>query len=234
MTGFEGSVKNSRPWPGEPIGWKRIQSWFLSIREFLSHSTSGVFQGGVRRIVQTTLIVFVAIAGLVGLGLLAINLYVQSPDTQLRLREIVSENLGYPVSVFRISFTPWSGFHLEDVSIQDPSVDYPIMKAQDLWIQCNYMPLFRRKLIVRQVILSGAEFRIPTAARPGSNEEAEEAPVGPADPSGGFRQRTSHQNGPGHWGWLDPEKARPRRMASQEIFGWRFGSLKFVTSRFIF
>ena len=149
----------------------------LSIRELLSNFITGVFQGGVKRIVQPVLIVVVTIAGLVGLGLLAINLYVQSPDTQLRLREIVSENLGYPVSVFRISFTPWSGFHLEDVTVQDPSADYPIMKAQDLWIQCNYLPLFRRKLIVRQVILSGAEFRIPTTGRPESNEEADEPPV---------------------------------------------------------
>jgi AsmA-like C-terminal region/AsmA family len=131
----------------------------------------------VKRIIQATLVVFATIAGLIGLGLLAINLYVQSPDTQLRLREIVSENFGYPVSVFRISFTPWSGFHLEDVSIQDPSVDYPIMKAQDLWIQCNYLPLFRRKLIVRQVLLTGAEIRIPTAARLGSDVAVEEAPV---------------------------------------------------------
>ena len=105
----------------------------------------------MKRIIQPTLIVIVAVAGLLGLGLLAINLYVQSPDTQLALREIVSENLGYPISVFRISFTPWSGFHLQDVAIQDPAVGYPFLKAQDLWIQCNYLPLLRRKLIVRQV-----------------------------------------------------------------------------------
>ena len=206
---------------------------FLSIRGFLSHSISRVLQSGGRRIVQTTLIVLVAIAGLVGLGLLAINLYVQSPDTQLRLREIVSENLGYPVSVFRISFTPWSGFHLEDVSIQDPSVDYPIMKAQDLWIQCNYMPLFRRKLIVRQVILSGAEFRIPTAARPGSNEEAEEAPVvQPIPPADSGKESPTRAD-------LATGVGRPAKSAHAEngIPGnlWvEIGSLKFVTSRFIF
>jgi uncharacterized protein involved in outer membrane biogenesis len=119
----------------------------------------------VKRFVQPTLVVVSAIAGLVGLGLLAINLYVQSPDTQLRLREIVSENLGYPISVFRISFTPWDGFHLQDVSIQDPAVDFPILRARDLWIQCNFLPLLRRKLIVRQIYLRGAEVRIPTSER---------------------------------------------------------------------
>ena len=131
----------------------------------------------MKPIIQATLIVFVAVVGLVGLGLLAVNLYVQSPDTQLRLREIVSENLGYPVSVFRISFTPWSGFHLQDVSIQDPSVHYPILKAQDLWIQCNYLPLLRRKLIVRQVFLSGAEIRVPTSARLEAEAETDDVPA---------------------------------------------------------
>ena len=130
----------------------------------------------MKRYVQATLCLILAAAGLVGLGLLAINLYVQSPGTQLRLREIVSENLGYPVSVFRISFTPWNGFHLQDFSIQDPLVEYPILKAQDLWIQCNYLPLLRRKLIVRHIFLSGAEIRIPTTARLESEAETDELP----------------------------------------------------------
>jgi AsmA-like C-terminal region len=119
----------------------------------------------VKRFVQPALVVVVAVAGLVGVGLLAINLYVQSPDTQSRLREIVSENLGYPISVFRITFTPWNGFHLQDLEIQDPLVDYPILRARDLWIQCNFLPLLRRKLIVRQIYLRGAEVRIPTGER---------------------------------------------------------------------
>ena len=155
---------------------KRFISLFLSIRAILSKRIPGVHLNVVKRIVQATLCLILAAAGLVGLGLLAINLYVQSPGTQLRLREIVSENLGYPVSVFRISFTPWNGFHLQDVSIQDPLVEYPILKAQDLWIQCNYLPLLRRKLIVRHIFLSGAEIRIPTTARLESEADTDELP----------------------------------------------------------
>jgi hypothetical protein len=155
---------------------KGIDSLFLSVRRILSNRTVGVFPTFVKNIVQIALIVVVALFGLMCLGLLAINLYVQSPGTQLRLREIVSENLGYPVSVFRISFTPWAGFHLQDVSVQDPSADYPILNAQDLWIQCNYLPLFRRKLIVRKVFLSGAVIRIPTAVRLESVTETADLP----------------------------------------------------------
>jgi len=150
----------------------------------------------VKRIIQATLIVFVAVAGLVGLGLLAINLYVQSPGTQLRLREIVSENLGYPVSVFRITFTPWAGFHLQDVSIQDPSVNYPLLKARDLWIQCKYLPLFRRKLIVRHVLLSGAEIRIPTTARLESATDTDELPAIESVPQSDSRKESAPAAGP--------------------------------------
>jgi hypothetical protein len=153
----------------------------LSLRRIVSNGTGGVLEGIVKRFVQPTLIVVVAVAGLVGLGLLAINLYVQSPDTQSQLRAIVSENLGYPVSVFRITFTPWNGFHLQDVRIQDPSVDYPILKARDLWIQCKFLPLLRRKLIVRQIYLNGAEVRIPNVDRvepePASDEIPPAAPI---------------------------------------------------------
>jgi hypothetical protein len=124
--------------------------------------TLGVFLGSVKRIIKATLLALVALASLAGLGLLAINLYLQSPDTQIRLKEAVSESLGYPVSVFRISFDPWTGLHLQGATIQDPSVNYPILQAQDLWIQCDLIPLLRHKLIVRQVFLSGAQVRIPT------------------------------------------------------------------------
>ena len=155
---------------------ENIRSLLLSLLRIVSNGTGGVLEGIVKRFVQPTLIVVVAVAGLVGLGLLAINLYVQSPDTQSQLREIVSENLGYPVSVFRITFTPWNGFHLQDVSIQDPSVDYPILKARDLWIQCKFLPLLRRKLIVRQIYLNGAEVRIPNVDRVEPEPAANEIP----------------------------------------------------------
>jgi hypothetical protein len=161
---------------------KKFRSLFLSIRRRLSNRRIRVFPKSVKRLVQATMIAVGAVTSLLGLGLLAINLYVQSPGTQVRLREIVSENLGYPVSVFRISFTPWNGFHLQDVTIQDPSVDYPLLKAQDLWIRCNYLPLLRRKLIVREVFLNGAVIRIPTSAHLESETESDEPPVAQSAP----------------------------------------------------
>jgi hypothetical protein len=176
---------------------KRFQALLLSIRRRLSNRSIRLFPKSLTRIVQATLIAVGALTSLLGLGLLAINLYVQSPGTQVRLREIVSENLGYPVSVFRISFTPWNGFHLQDVTIQDPSVDYPLLKAQDLWIRCNYLPLLRRKLIVREVLLNGAEIRIPTSAHLESEIESEELPVAQSAPPPNSKMASSSVAKPG-------------------------------------
>lgn len=127
----------------------------------------------MKRFVQAALIVVAAVAGIVGLGLLGINLYIQSPGTQALLRDLISENLGYPVTVFRITFTPWFGFDFEDVAVRDPSLSYPIVRAHDLWIQCNYLRLFRRKLVVRRILLEGAELRIPIGGRPQANPTPE-------------------------------------------------------------
>ena len=104
----------------------------------------------VKRVVKPALIVVGILACLAGLMLLAINLYVQSPGTQMRLREAASESLGYPLSVFRISFVPFDGFHFQDVSIENPATGKPLLKARDLRIDCAYLPLFRKKLIIRE------------------------------------------------------------------------------------
>jgi hypothetical protein len=194
--------------------YQKFQSLFLSVLQIVSNGTVGDLLVLVKRFVQPTLVVLVALAGLIGLGLLAINLYVQSPDTQLRLREIVSENLGYPISVFRITFTPWNGFHLQGVIIQDPSVDFPFLKARDLWIQCNFLPLLRRKLIVRQVYLSWAEVRIPNVDRAERTPEAAE--TRPGQPKSHPDSKRAHLSAPSEESGAKespPEKNRPAENA---------------------
>jgi uncharacterized protein involved in outer membrane biogenesis len=123
----------------------------------------------LKRLIKTTLISVAILTGLAGLALLAINLYIQSPGTQARLQKSVSEAIGYPIDFFRISFSPWGGFHFENVVIQNTRSDVPLLKARDLRIHCEYLPLFRQKVIIRQVVLTAPEIRIPVVERSGSN-----------------------------------------------------------------
>jgi AsmA-like C-terminal region len=151
------------------------------------------FPGFVKYVFKATLVLFVAVTCLAGLGLLAVNLYVQSPDTQVRLRQLISRNLGQSISVFRTSFDPWTGVHLQDVVVEDPSNNDPMLRVQDLWIQCDLLPLIRHKLIVRQMTLSGAELRLPMAGHLAPPAETSNL----ATPEPSFRLNNSNKFEPG-------------------------------------
>lgn len=117
----------------------------------------------VKRFIRTASLTLAGAAGVYGLGLLAINLYVQSAGTQLRIREAVSESIGLPISVFRITFTPWGGFVFQDVTIGNPSAGVPLAKAERLTVACDFFPFFHRKVAIKQVALQHVEINVPIA-----------------------------------------------------------------------
>jgi type II secretion system protein N len=98
------------------------------------------------------------------IGLLGINLYIQSPGVQRDLRDSFSESLGLPLEVFRITFTPWDGLTFEDVTVGGPDSETPILKAGNLKVRCDYLALLRRKIIVREIVLRHVDLRVPLAA----------------------------------------------------------------------
>ncbi len=98
------------------------------------------------------------------IGLLGINLYIQSPGVQRDLRDSFSESLGLPLEVFRITFTPWDGLTFEDVTVGGPDSETPILKAGNLKVRGDYLALLRRKIIVREIVLRHVDLRVPLAA----------------------------------------------------------------------
>ncbi|HET9378225.1 MAG TPA: AsmA family protein [Chthoniobacterales bacterium] len=98
------------------------------------------------------------------IGLLGINLYIQSPGVQRDLRDSFSESLGLPLEVFRITFTPWDGLTFEGVTVGSPDSETPILKAGSLKIRCDYLALLRRKIIVREIVLRRVDLKVPLAA----------------------------------------------------------------------
>jgi hypothetical protein len=140
----------------------------LSISTFAFNCSHLVVHRILKPLIKATLFTLGTLVGLAGLSLLAINLYVQSPEVQSRLRKAASDSIGCPINVFRITFSFWSGFHFRDVTIENPESDIPFLRAGDLRVQCEYLPLLRKKLIIRQVILTGPEIRIPVVGRPES------------------------------------------------------------------
>lgn len=113
------------------------------------------------------------------IALLGINLYIQSPGVQRDLRDSFSESLGLPLEVFRITFTPWDGLTFQDVTIGSSDSETPILKAGTLKVRCDYFALFRRKIIIREILLRQVDLRVPLA----SLKETLDAPKRSAVPS---------------------------------------------------
>jgi len=118
----------------------------------------------LKRVIRIALFLVLGVIGCFGVALLAINLYIQSPGIQRELRESVSESLDLPIDVFRITFTPWGGLNLESVTVGTPGSASPVLQAQNLRVRCDYNALFRRKIIIREILLRHVDITIPMGA----------------------------------------------------------------------
>jgi hypothetical protein len=124
----------------------------------------------LKRIIRVFLCLGLAAFGCFGIGLLAINLYIQSPGIQRQLRESVSESLDLPIDVFRITFTPWDGLNLESVTVGNVDSG-PVLRAQILRVHCDYFALFRHKIIIREILLRHVEITVPVASAASNKPE---------------------------------------------------------------
>jgi hypothetical protein len=115
----------------------------------------------LKRVVRIALFLLLGVIGCFGVALLAINLYIQSPGIQRELRDSVSESLDLPIDVFRITFTPWGGLNLENVTVGKPGTSSPVLQAKNLHVRCDYDAFFRRKIIVREILLQHVNITIP-------------------------------------------------------------------------
>ena len=118
----------------------------------------------LKRVIRVALFVVLGVIGCFGIALLAVNLYIQSPGIQRELRESVSESLDLPIDVFRITFTPWGGLSLDNVTIGKPGTNSPVLQAQNLKVRCDYDAFFRHKIIIREILLRHVDITIPTGS----------------------------------------------------------------------
>ncbi len=87
--------------------------------------------------------------------LLGVNLYVQSQGTHRRIQQELSQRLGTPLTLRRISVTPWGGLKLNGITIpQEPgSVGGDFLRAQTFQLRVQFWSLFSDQLVIRQVSL---------------------------------------------------------------------------------
>jgi len=128
---------------------------------------------GLKHVTRVLLCLGLGAIGCFGVGLLAVNLYIQSPGIQRQLRESVSESLDLPIDVFRITFTPWDGLNLESVTVGKPDSSTPVLRAQCLRVHCDYLAIFRHKIIIREILLRHVDLTLPMALAEGNKADAQ-------------------------------------------------------------
>jgi hypothetical protein len=120
----------------------------------------------LKRVFRFALFLVLGVIGCCGAALLAINLYIQSPGIQREIRDSVSESLDLPIDVFRITFTPWGGLNLDSVTVGKPGTSSPVLQAKTLRVRCDYDAFFRRKIIIREIVLQHVDITIPAGSTP--------------------------------------------------------------------
>ena len=100
-----------------------------------------------------------ALAGLLVVALLAVNLYVQSRGTQARIEQELSERLGARLQIRRISVTPWFGLKLTGITMPqaDAALSGNFLQADAFRLRIRLGSLFARRLVIKEIALINPE-----------------------------------------------------------------------------
>ena len=152
----------------------------------------------MKKLSRVLLVVLGAVLGVAVLILIGVNLYVQSQGTQARIQDELSQRLGTPLHVRRISVTPWAGLKLTGITIpqSQPGVPANFLTAKTFRLRIRFASLFAQRLVIKEIALinpdvvwaqnAEGKWRLPSAplastAKAASPEESE-PPGGAAAP----------------------------------------------------
>ncbi|CAN5587621.1 hypothetical protein BH20VER1_BH20VER1_31020 [soil metagenome] len=145
----------------------------------------------MKKVTRLALIVAGVLMGLAVVALLAVNLYVQSHATQARIQHELSQRLGTPLHIQRISVTPWWGLKLTGITMpqENTAVQSDFLKADTFRLRVRVASLFARRLVITEVSLinpkvvwaqnDDGKWRLPASLRPPPPEPGTE-PAAPA------------------------------------------------------
>ena len=99
------------------------------------------------------------IIGVALLILLGVNMYVQSRGTQARIQQELSQRLGMPLRIQRVSVTPWWGLKLTGITIPQtqPGVSPDFLAAKTFRLRIRFSSLFSGHLVIKEVSLVNPE-----------------------------------------------------------------------------
>jgi hypothetical protein len=109
----------------------------------------------VQKLRRLAVIALGALIGLGAVGLLGVNLYVQSQGAQGKIQQELTRSLGVPLKIRSMSVTPWGGLELSGITIpQSVSVGpKDFLKARTFRLRVRFLSLFSRRLVIKEVSL---------------------------------------------------------------------------------
>jgi uncharacterized protein involved in outer membrane biogenesis len=109
----------------------------------------------VQKLLKGILIAGVVVVALSALGVLAMNLYVQSAGTQKRIERVLSSGLKVPVHITSIIVTPWSGLKASGITVpQGPRRKGNFLEAEDFTAHFSWTALFQHRLDASDVSMN--------------------------------------------------------------------------------
>ena len=101
------------------------------------------------------MIVSGSVIALAALGLICVNLYVQSQATQARIQQELRQRLGTPLNIQRISVTPWGGLRLSGITMGqvEPGSGDEFLEAKSFGLRIRFLSLFSHRLVIKDVSL---------------------------------------------------------------------------------
>jgi len=105
----------------------------------------------VKKVSKAILIAFASLVTLAVLGLLGINLYIQSPHTQTRIQDELSKALQLPLKITNTSLTPWSDLRIHGITV--PGEGGNFLEAESFHAHYRFLPLFRGRLEVTEMVV---------------------------------------------------------------------------------
>ena len=108
----------------------------------------------MRKLIRPLLVVLGALLCLAVVGLIGLNMYVQSQGTQARIQQELSQRLGLTLHIARTSVTPWGGVQLSGITIpQLAAGNGDFLEAKSFRLRPRLLPLLARRLVIKDVSL---------------------------------------------------------------------------------
>jgi len=123
-------------------------------------------------------------------GLIGLNLYVQSQGTQARIQQELSQRLGTTLRIRGVSVTPWGGLTLSGITIPQvsPATATNFLEAKSFHLHLRLLSLFSKKLVISKVSLLNPTVVWPQNAEgrwrlPDAQREEQRPSLAPETPS---------------------------------------------------